>query len=75
MRTLPACSATSGGSTSVAIHSPNQQKHMQSLGEAMTGAALAPDELARHMAEGPMLDEAAVCELGLSKPLVANDGV
>ena len=41
--------------------SPNQQKHMQSLGEAMTGAALAPDELARRTAEGPMLDEAAVC--------------
>jgi len=42
------------------------EAHMQSLGEAMTGVALAPDDLARHMAEGAMLDEAAVCELGLS---------
>jgi predicted ATPase/DNA-binding winged helix-turn-helix (wHTH) protein len=51
------------------------EAHIQSLGEAMTGAALAPEELARYMAEGAMLDEAAVCELGLSKPAVANDGV
>ena len=41
----------------------------------MTAAALPPDELARHMVMGARLDEAAVWELGLSKPVILNDSV
>ncbi|HEU0204751.1 MAG TPA: winged helix-turn-helix domain-containing protein [Burkholderiaceae bacterium] len=41
---------------------------LQSFGEAETSAALAPDELARYAAEGAMLDEAAICAVGLAAP-------
>lgn len=54
--------------------SPTRQRHMQSLGETTLSAALAPSALARYMAEGARLDEAAVCALGLAAPPRAADG-